>query len=117
MMAPLSITGKIKSLFVTHNSWFVGNILPRIFPEVKIELKNYNINCSLFFNRMNYAFWMQNGKDVPPSYKRIEINKKNNKNNNNTPVVEKVPEKAPEKFYDNKFYDGVRKDYSKIILD
>ena len=72
MMAPLHLTGKIKGLFATHNSWFVGMILPRIYPHIKIELKNYNINCAFFFNRMNYKPWMQNGKGVPPSFERLE---------------------------------------------
>ena len=76
MMAPLHLTGKLKGLFVTHNSWFIGHILPRIFPDISIELKNYNINCSSFFNRMNYKSWMQNGHDVPPSFEKIESNKK-----------------------------------------
>lgn len=73
MMAPLHLTGKIKGLFATHNSWFVGIILPRIYPHIKMEIKNYNINCAHFFNRMNYKGWMQNGKGgVPPSYERLE---------------------------------------------
>lgn len=72
MMAPLHLTGKIKGLFATHNSWFVGVILARIYPHIKMELKNYNINCAFFFNRMNYKGWMQNGKGVPPSYERME---------------------------------------------
>lgn len=76
MMAPLHIAGSIKALFATHNSWFVGNILPRIYPQIKMELKNYNINCALFFNRMNYKPWMQNGRGTPPSFDRIESSKK-----------------------------------------
>jgi hypothetical protein len=76
MMAPLYITGKIKGLFATHNSWFVGIVLPRIYPNIKIELKNYNINCAFFFNRMNYTGWMQNGKGSPPSFSKIESNRK-----------------------------------------
>jgi len=75
MMTPLHLTGKIKGLFATHNSWFVGTILPRIYPHIKMEIKNYNINCAYFFNRMNYKPWMQNGKGVPPSYERLEKSK------------------------------------------
>jgi ERCC4-related helicase len=44
------LTGDIKSLFVTHNSWFVGHILPRIFKDIKMEIKNYNIS-----RKMNYT--------------------------------------------------------------
>lgn len=76
MLAPLHITGKLRSLFVTHNSWFIGFILPKISKGVKIELKNYNISPSYFFNRMNYKPWMQNGNGVPPSFEKIEKTKR-----------------------------------------
>jgi len=88
MMAPLHLTGKIKGLFATHNSWFVGIILPLIYPHVKMEIKNYNINCAYFFNRMSYKGWMQNGKCVPPSYERLEKSKKTY----SFPVSNKQPE-------------------------
>ncbi len=32
MLSPLAVTGEIKSLYFTHNSWFVNQILPKIFP-------------------------------------------------------------------------------------
>lgn len=74
MMMPLWLTGEIKSLFVTHNSWFIGFILPKVFKYVKLEIKNYNISPSYFFNKMDYKPWMQNGHGFPPSFQRIEQN-------------------------------------------
>jgi len=76
MMSPLFLTGQIRSLFVTHNSWFVGFILPKIFKDIKIELKNFNISPSYFFNKMEYKPWMQNGNGVPPSFEKIERKKR-----------------------------------------
>lgn len=79
MLQPLALTGSIKSLFVTHNSWFVNFILPKLYKHIKIELKNFTISPSYFFNKMRYEKWMQNGQDVPPSYKLIHENKQKNK--------------------------------------
>lgn len=95
MMAPLHLTGKIKGLFATHNSWFVGIILPRIYPHITLEIKNYNINCAYFFNRMNYKGWMQNGKDVPPSYERLEKSKTSRRISLPTPSYDVNVESSP----------------------
>lgn len=76
MLSPLYITGKLRSLFVTHNSWFIGFILPKISKGIKVELKNCNISPSYFFNKMNYKPWMQNGNGVPPSFAKIESTKR-----------------------------------------
>lgn len=77
MMAPLHLTGQIKSLFATHNSWFVGFILPKIFNDIQIELKNFNIAPAYFFNKMDFKSWMQNGRNgVPPSFEKIAGNMK-----------------------------------------
>lgn len=79
MMSPLPNTGKIKSLLITHNSWFIGEILPRCFPEINLKFVNYSITPKDLFNRMEFKDWMQNGKEVPPSFQKI--NKKYNKEN------------------------------------
>ena len=105
MMAPLHISGSLKALFATHNSWFVGNILPRIYPHIKMELKNYNINCSVFFNRMNYKPWMQNGRGTPPSFEKIEAGKKTRviptENAKNIPPAQTVVDGAFRRHYNN----------------
>lgn len=71
MLAPLGITGQLKALLVTHNSWFVTRILPLVFKDVKIEVRDFNISPSVFFNRMRYADWIQNGHGAPPSFAKI----------------------------------------------
>lgn len=78
LMMPLHLAGNVKALFATHNSWFIGHILPKIFPHVEIPISDSPISCSDFFNRMNYAPWMQNGKGVPPSFKLIEEKREKN---------------------------------------
>jgi hypothetical protein len=73
MYSPLAITGNIKSLWLTHNSWFIGEILPKIF-KTEFKIKNYSdISPSILFNRMKYDDWLQNGQSYPPSFS--EINK------------------------------------------
>lgn len=77
LMEPLFNTGKLKSLLLTCNSWFIGKILPLIFKEIKIELKDYNINPGLFFNRCRFEPWINNGESgAPPSFKKIEEKRK-----------------------------------------
>ena len=78
MLEPLFNTGKLKSLLLTHNSWFIGKILPKIFKDIKIEIKDYSISPAVFFNRCRYDDWLSNGqgKTVPPSFEKIEKNKK-----------------------------------------
>lgn len=70
MMSPLANTGMISSLFITHNSWFIGSILPIIFPNVKIKIKN-SLSPSIFFNRMRMDSWVNNGAGTPPSSIKI----------------------------------------------
>jgi hypothetical protein len=75
MMLPFFITGNVRALFATHNSWFVGFILPKLFIDIKVELKN-TLSPSYFFNKMEYKPWMQNGKGTPPSFEKIEKHRK-----------------------------------------
>ena len=78
IMYPLWNTGKLKSLLLTLNSWYIGRILPLIFKDIKIEIKDYSISPAVFFNRCRYDDWLSNGqgKTVPPSFEKIEKNKK-----------------------------------------
>lgn len=73
LMLPLWNTGKIKSLLLTHNSWFIGYVLPKIYKDIKIEIKDFSISPALMFERMRYQDWMSNGMTgIPNSYKKIE---------------------------------------------
>jgi len=66
MLSPLAVTGKVKSLLVTHNSWFVNSILPQLLPtEPKVE--DFDLSASDVFDRMKLEPWMDEGEDFPPS--------------------------------------------------
>lgn len=77
---------------LTHNSWFIGEILPRVFGEVfyrKSDGKPVSVrdigeqhviedyagkfipSAQDFIAEMEYKDWMQNGKGTPPSYAKI----------------------------------------------
>jgi hypothetical protein len=71
LTSPLWNTGKIKSLLLTHNSWFIGEIVPRLFPNIRVPLRDVGISPSHLFNRMNFRDWMQNGHGQPPSFAKL----------------------------------------------
>ncbi|MEL6987888.1 MAG: hypothetical protein AAGK97_08665 [Bacteroidota bacterium] len=67
LLSPLSITGEFKSLLITHNSWVLNYILPKIFPDCKMSVKEFELNPSLLYNAMDFRLWMDNGIKLPPS--------------------------------------------------
>ncbi|MCK5697843.1 MAG: hypothetical protein KAI02_06755 [Gammaproteobacteria bacterium] len=71
MLTPLAYTGRLKSLLITHNSWFINTILPKIF-HTKPLLTDFTIEPSMLFNAMNFELWMDNGITYPNSYKKLE---------------------------------------------
>jgi hypothetical protein len=70
LLSPLAVTGRIKSLLVTHNSWFVNAVLPRIF-DVDPQIRNFDIVPAQFFNAMEFRAWMDNGLACPPSAQQL----------------------------------------------
>jgi hypothetical protein len=68
LLSPLSITGLQKSLLITHNSWFINEIVPKVLNR-NIEIKDFNISPSDLFNNMKFKFWMDNGSAYPESCK------------------------------------------------
>ncbi|SFD88149.1 hypothetical protein SAMN05518672_103668 [Chitinophaga sp. CF118] len=66
LLSPLSTTGNIRSLFFTHNSWFLNEIVPKVLKR-KAEIRDFEIAPSDFFDRMNFQLWMDNGSSIPPS--------------------------------------------------
>lgn len=74
MLSPLMVTGNLKSLLITHNSWFVNNILPRIH-QSSIHITEFTMTPTLLFESMNYQMWMDNGAELPPSAKRLNHKK------------------------------------------
>ncbi len=104
MLSPLYNTGKVKSLFITHNSWFVGFILPKVFKDIQIEIKEYNISPQTLMARTTFANWMNNGRGgVPPSFEKI-YNKKREKQN----IHLTLPQPS------DMVFDGSRKDIPSI---
>ncbi len=70
MLSPLALTGKMHSLLITHNSWFIYDILPRIKGSYPV-LSDVDIAPSLFFNAMQFEMWMDNGMAIPESGKAL----------------------------------------------
>jgi hypothetical protein len=90
---------------LTHNSWFIGTILPKVFGETfnrksdgKIVntrdigedhvLEDYAMkfipSASDFLSEMEYTEWMQNGRgSFPESHKKI--------GNKKTKVIKRIP--------------------------
>lgn len=68
LLSPLSNTGIKSSLLITHNSWFINEIVPRVLKK-EVEVKNFDIKPSDLFNNMNFKLWMDNGSSFPDSCK------------------------------------------------
>jgi hypothetical protein len=68
LLSPLSNTGIKASLLITHNSWFMNEIVPKVFRR-KIEIKDFEIKPSDLFNNMAFKLWMDNGSAYPSSCK------------------------------------------------
>jgi len=71
MLSPLAATGQLKSLLLTHNSWFIHRIIPKIFDTPPV-IKEFDLAPSLFFNAMKFEAWMDNGLSFPPSAKHLQ---------------------------------------------
>lgn len=61
ILSPLAITGQIKSLLITHNSWFVNEIIPKVFKNKIPEIREFNLSPKDLFNIMKHEVWMDNG--------------------------------------------------------
>ena len=80
MLSPLAITGQLKSLLLTHNSWFINKILPAIFGSQPI-IRDFSIEPSFFFNAMRIESWMDNGLTFPASaqnLRKLKVSLKHN---------------------------------------
>lgn len=66
LLSPLSNTGSLTSLFITHNSWFINEIVPKVLKR-KPVIANFNIAPADFFDSMHFQLWMDNGSAIPPS--------------------------------------------------
>jgi hypothetical protein len=68
LLSPLANTGRKTSLIVTHNSWFINEIIPRILKR-EVEIRDFEILPSDIFDNMNFRLWMDNGSSYPESCK------------------------------------------------
>lgn len=66
MLSPLANTGTVKSLIITHNSWFINEIVPKILKRKPI-LKDFEFNPATIFDNMAFKLWMDNGNAIPDS--------------------------------------------------
>ncbi|MFN8358009.1 MAG: hypothetical protein U0Y10_26340 [Spirosomataceae bacterium] len=73
LLSPLNNTGRIESLLITHNSWFLNEILPKLFTK-DLNIDKFKLSPSDFFNRMRFERWMDNGLDYPTSAKQFVLN-------------------------------------------
>lgn len=73
LLSPLAVTGKLCSLLITHNSWFINHIVPKLTSAQPLWV-DFDIAPALFFNAMRFEMWMDNGFAVPNSAKKsVEI--------------------------------------------
>ncbi len=61
LLSPLAITGQVKSLVITHNSWFLNEIIPKIFKNRIPKIIDFDLLPSQIFENMEYKSWMNNG--------------------------------------------------------
>lgn len=73
MLSPLALTGKLHSLLLTHNSWFIYDILPRLGQLPKLD--NIAYSPADFFNAMRFELWMDNGMAIPASAQALHQRK------------------------------------------
>jgi hypothetical protein len=69
LRSPYAVTGHVASLLVTHNTWFLSEVLPRLHPTVRASMPR-GVPPSELFQRMSFELWMDNGVFAPPSAPR-----------------------------------------------
>ena len=71
LLSPLAVTGQLKSLLITHNSWFINTILP-MMGKSEAKFIDFDISPDFFFNPMRFELWMDNGMAVPSSATKLQ---------------------------------------------
>lgn len=69
LLSPLAVTGRLASLLITHNSWFVHSILPMMGHRRPALMDVMPPSC--VFDAMRFEAWMDNGASLPPSAQRL----------------------------------------------
>jgi hypothetical protein len=70
LLSPMAQTGLMTSLLLTHNSWFLTEIAPKVL-GIAPQLTPIDITPADFFEQMRFELWMDNGADVPPSARKL----------------------------------------------
>src|SRR5688500_135131 len=66
LLSPVGVTGQLKSLLITHNRWFLQEILPRLVAQ-PVRVREFELSPTELFRRMEFQLWMDNGAAAPPS--------------------------------------------------
>jgi hypothetical protein len=66
LRSPYAVTGYVQSLLITHNTWFLSEVLPRLCPTIGGALPR-GVPPAELFQRMRFELWMDNGIVAPPS--------------------------------------------------
>jgi hypothetical protein len=66
LLSPLAITGKLESLLLTHNSWFLNAIVPQVVGGTPY-ITDFELSPSYLFAHMRFELWMDNGSALAPS--------------------------------------------------
>ena len=66
LISPLNNTGLKAALLLTHNAWFLNEIVPKIFNR-PAKIKDFEIKPSDLFDNMAFELWMDNGASYPKS--------------------------------------------------
>lgn len=70
LLSPLAVTGSARSLLITHNSWFLWSVLPKVRPSAARYLSTLSdvaIGAPEVFRAMRLSEWLLNGAVDPPS--------------------------------------------------
>jgi len=73
LVSPYAVTGKMSSLLLTHNTWFLNEVLPQVFGKCG-PLLAPGVAPAELFDRMRFELWMDNGAVPPPSAPRKIVN-------------------------------------------
>ncbi|HEY1549536.1 MAG TPA: hypothetical protein VGG28_17030, partial [Kofleriaceae bacterium] len=68
LASPYAVTGLEQALLITHNTWFLSEILPRLCSRVPSRPRG--VPPAELFGRMTFELWMDNGAVPPPSAPR-----------------------------------------------
>lgn len=70
LLSPYAVTGQVQSLLVTHNTWFLSEVLPRLCPAAPAIAMPRGVAPAELFARMRFELWMDNGVVAPASAPR-----------------------------------------------